>query len=129
MAPLVEYSDSEAEENTQPSKSTPQAALRIKRRKHAGAKQEQTPAVDMPPLPPTFHDLYATASRVSTVDDPALHGGRKRVTPHVEGNWPTHIYLECKRYSLCCIHRKQLPSLYFRHLPSVSSLLRMQAAV
>jgi hypothetical protein len=44
--------------------------------------------------------LYASSIRVSVRDDPSLHGGRKRVIPHVEGNWPTHIYLECSSLSL-----------------------------
>lgn len=29
-------------------------------------------------------------------DDPSLHDGRIRTVPHVEGQWPVHIFLERK---------------------------------
>ncbi|ROW14217.1 hypothetical protein VPNG_04274 [Cytospora leucostoma] len=32
--------------------------------------------------------------RTATADLPSLHNGRKRVIPHKEGNWPSHIYTE-----------------------------------
>jgi hypothetical protein len=84
---LVDYSSSdEDEEDTQPTNDPNTATLKRKR--------EET--LELPPLPSKFHDLYASTTRVSTRDDPALHGGRKRVSPHVEGNWPTHLYIECK---------------------------------
>lgn len=64
-------------------------------------RQEQTDAIKLPlpPLPTAFHNLYPTALRTSTHDDPSLHGGRKRAVPHVDGNWATHIYLECKQHA------------------------------
>ncbi|KAI2967962.1 hypothetical protein CBS147323_4510 [Aspergillus niger] len=81
---LVQYSESESEvENELPQRPT-------KRPRQAA----NNPSSSLPPLPAAFHDLYASSTRVSVTDDPSLHGGRKRVIPHVEGNWPTHIYLE-----------------------------------
>ena len=50
----------------------------------------------LPTLPQSFHSLYASNVRTGTQDDPSLHAGRVRQVPHVEGNWPTHIFLECK---------------------------------
>ncbi|KAI4719216.1 hypothetical protein E4T48_04590 [Aureobasidium sp. EXF-10727] len=75
---LVSYSDSEDDDE-------PVA----KRPKNEANRQD-----DLPPLPASFLNLYSSSVRVSNTDDPSLHHGRKRVVKHVEGNWPTHVYLE-----------------------------------
>jgi hypothetical protein len=82
---LVDYSDSEEEDGElyRPS---------AKKRRLSG----DTTTTTLPPLPTNFRDLYSSTVRTSTQDDPSLHAGRKRVTPHVIGNWPAHVYLECK---------------------------------
>jgi hypothetical protein len=88
---LVDYASSDEDGNGD-SSTTVRTTTNPKR------KREDEPTADLPPLPSKFHDLYASTTRLSTTDDPSLHGGRKRVTPHVEGNWPTHVYIECKSW-------------------------------
>lgn len=89
---LVDYSDSEVEDddenNDKAQGCTDSQAIKKRRLFNAPSS--------LPPLPQSFRDLYSSTVRTSTQDDPSLHGGRKRVTPHVPGNWPTHVYLECK---------------------------------
>lgn len=89
---LVEYSDSESSDTPHPDQihGEDHASRGIKR------KHSSTSHSTLPPLPHSFHDLYASTARVSNKDDPTLHAGRQRVTPHIEGNWPTHVYVECK---------------------------------
>jgi hypothetical protein len=83
---LVDYVSSDEDEEAV--QFDPKAAS-LKRKRDGESSEE------LPPLPAKFHDLYASSTRVSTRDDPNLHGGRKRVNPHIEGNWPTHLYIEC----------------------------------
>ncbi|KAL5044924.1 hypothetical protein BDW71DRAFT_185082 [Aspergillus fruticulosus] len=83
---LVQYSDLESDSE----KEAPPRKIK----KLSQDFPSRNPASALPPLPASFHDLYASSVKVSVRDDPSLHGGRKRVIPHVEGNWPTHLYLE-----------------------------------
>ncbi|KAF5963063.1 snrna phosphodiesterase [Fusarium coicis] len=99
---LVDYSSSESDD---------ESSDRVKRRKgvdgiathssrsthgdaHTRSVSKDADDSSMPPLPDTFHDLYASTVRQSVVDDPSLHHGRKRQVPHVVGNWPSHVYIE-----------------------------------
>lgn len=91
---LVQYSDSDSDSD----KDAPPRKLN----KQSKDTPNHSPASSLPPLPASFHDLYASSTRVSVTDDPSLHGGRKRAIPHVEGNWPTHLYLECKLDPCLC---------------------------
>ncbi|KAK3329486.1 U6 snRNA phosphodiesterase Usb1 [Apodospora peruviana] len=95
--PLVDYaSDSEPESADQsPSAPAPKRAGFNPVVAHGELDQQlRRPALDLPPLPAAFHDLYASTVRASTADDPSLHQGRVRQIPHVAGNWPSHVYIE-----------------------------------
>ncbi len=90
MASLVNYSDTDSEEAVDEADSSQPPAKKQKTVNNNDKKSE------LPPLPASFLDQYSSTVRTSTQDDSSLHGGRKRITPHIEGNWPTHVYLECK---------------------------------
>lgn len=90
--PLVQYSDSESSDSPQ----SDQTHSKSQNFRGIKKKHSSTSLSTLPPLPDSFHNLYASTARVSNHDDPALHSGRQRVTPHLEGNWPTHIYIECE---------------------------------
>ena len=104
---LVQYPDSDTDNDDDGNAIPAQTAskLAVKRKRSEDHKD------DLPPLPSAFHDLYATNARLSTSDDPSLHGGRKRAVPHIQGNWPSHIYLECKHDFLSWFSRKKVGEL------------------
>jgi U6 snRNA phosphodiesterase len=87
MPPLIDYPSSDSDLDEERGEDEEDGA---------GVKPTaELSAPKLPPLPSTFHTLYATGVRTSTTDDPTLHSGRVRQTPHVEGTWPSHVQLEC----------------------------------
>ncbi|KAL1609275.1 poly(U)-specific 3'-to-5' RNA exonuclease [Nothophoma quercina] len=81
---LVQYPDSDSDSDTGSDEAV--ASLLVQKSKPVLKRKRSEPSNhDLPPLPAAFHDLYSTNARVSTNDDPSLHGGRKRAVPHVEG--------------------------------------------
>lgn len=107
---LVTYSDSD-DESDQTELITPDRHVYLPsadgpKRKRSNDDQPGRISKPPPPLPTSLTNLYASNVRSSTYDSPTLHQGRKRQIPHVEGNWPSFVYLEW--------------------LPSVSQLARLE---
>lgn len=50
----------------------------------------------LPPLPSSFYDLYTSKPASGSSHPETDKNGKVRVLPHVQGQWPTHVYLEWK---------------------------------
>ena len=93
--PLVDYSDSDSDDAPPPPAKLRKTSITSTTSSSAASTAN---ASYLPPLPSRFLELYAVPPRIAQDDDPALHGGRKRSIPHVHGNWPTHVFVECMCY-------------------------------
>ena len=133
MPPLVDYSsdsdpdaaDAEAPSDKRPPAPVPdtgsgrpiQALDRPATMDDKSDAEQKVPSPDLPPLPAAFHDLYASTVRATTADDPSLHQGRTRRIPHVTGQWPSHVYIECMDSCPCFLPPTPTPSASMLQLP------------
>ncbi|KMU92637.1 hypothetical protein CIHG_10482 [Coccidioides immitis H538.4] len=93
MEIFVEYSDPDSESDSTVSAIYPETRTLL----HSlGSSNKNVSIVSspLPSFPAELHHLYSASTRASIEDDPDIHEGRQRTTPHSVGSWPTHIYLE-----------------------------------
>lgn len=86
---LVCYSSSEEEEDATSLHSRPTAEEPPAKKRCVISHRPETRTNIHRKLPP----LSGAISPPPPIDDPALHQGRTRTTPHVEGQWAAHIYV------------------------------------
>ncbi|RUS21339.1 SNF2 family N-terminal domain-containing protein [Endogone sp. FLAS-F59071] len=92
---IVDYDSSsgEEEDNGDAVVAATAMAIPVKRKRVEEASlEEPRPKKALPSLPDAFLELYP--DKCGKSDDPSIHQGRLRSTPHVLGNWATHVYVE-----------------------------------
>lgn len=90
---LVDYASSSDEDEPECSSSGLKRSEVFKDPSKAGAlASDSKRRKAVPPLPDRFHDLFTSNPKMS--ENSPVHEGRTRVLPHVDGMWPTHVYLE-----------------------------------
>lgn len=89
MAGLVDYSSSESdqEENVLSPMETSRTSIKLPMLLQVKETNQTTSKI---------HQMRTSTRTLNEIETVEKHQGRTRSFEHVEGNWATHIYIDCK---------------------------------